>query len=66
MPAREGEGGAASASCEQRLRRPGRRGLGETPEGADAGAERAALHAAAQESCFKGTVSQALLEDVDL
>lgn len=33
VPAREGEGGAASASCEQRLRRPGGRGLGETPRG---------------------------------
>lgn len=41
-------------------------GSGRPPEGADAGAERAALHAAARESCFKGTVSQALLEDVDL
>lgn len=76
VPAREGEGGAASASCEQRAPQAGPAGArgdppreqtrGDPPKGADAGAEGAAPHAAARESCFKGTVSQALLEDVDL
>lgn len=54
LPASSGSAGRAAG------------GSGRPPEGADAGAERAALHAAARESCFKGTVSQALLEDVDL